>query len=535
MKKLIIRSLFLASLFASPACKEDTINIDPIGYTEAGFFESEQDFDWAVKGVYNKIGNYYAFQGDPGNVVQALWLLPGDDLTSRGTAFTEDVFTGLNGSNTRINRFYTLSYQAIQRANTLLEKIEQNGERVFTVNPQNKDRYRGEALFLRSYVYFMLWNVFGTAPLVTARLTDAAQAAALVNSTGTQLLDQAIADLQTAAELLPNAWDANNQGRATKNAAYGLRAKALVFRATLTASPADYTAAIADIDKIGSNGAEARSLVSQNVTRGAVVVPAYERNFNPNDENNAESLFEFQANNSPNNANPFVGLDDFATIAEMGNYVGYFNQLPSWANERYYTATQSVYDAYPEEDPRRAINFKASPVFTGSAPNVDKYVRNFAGVSGPNGGALGLSVTNPRILRLADVLLLKAEAIVLSEGNLTEAVELINRIRERARKSTPTGMESPEPANRPLGADKVTVLEWIFQERRLELAFEEGHRWFDLRRRFLAADPLVKIDLSNWDWQSVQQPIVSFQNFNVNFPLPDSEVQQTALEQNPGY
>src|SRR5690606_8110939 len=100
-----------------------------------------------------------------------------------------------------------------------------------------------------------LWNVFGTAPVVTDRLMSVEEANELTNSSGTELLDQAISDLAEAATLLPLSWPGTllNQptlGRVTKNSAYGLRAKALVFRATVTGSAADYAAAITDINSI---------------------------------------------------------------------------------------------------------------------------------------------------------------------------------------------------------------------------------------------------------------------------------------------
>ena len=40
------------------------------------------------------------------------------------------------------------------------------------VKPGLKEYHRGEALFLRAYAYYVLWNVFGTAPLVTERVDE---------------------------------------------------------------------------------------------------------------------------------------------------------------------------------------------------------------------------------------------------------------------------------------------------------------------------------------------------------------------------
>ena len=95
---------------------------------------------------------------------------------------------------------------------------------------------------------------------------------------------------------------------------------------------------------------------------------------------------------------------------------------------------------------------------------------------------LGLSQNNPRILRYADVILLKAEAIVRSGGSLADAIALVNEIRARARAS---GDGATVPADLATPGTGAEALDLIFRERRLELAFEEGHRWYDLRRRHL--------------------------------------------------
>ena len=71
-------------------------------------------------------------------------------------------------------------------------------------------------------------------------------------------------------------------------------------------------------------------------------------------------------------------------------------------------------------------------------------------------------------------------------------------------------------------ANAATVLEWIFQERRLDLAFEDGHRWWDLRRRHIAKE----IDLKTFDFQS-KLIYFKFEDHNVNFPLLAKEVDES--------
>lgn len=512
MKKYIITSVLTIVLIMSfSSCNDETIEMLPIGNTEGTYFQNETQMEEAIFGIYQKLSFFYAFRGGQANHTAVIWYLPSDDLTTPSNYALEN-FSGLSGSNSQLNLYYNWAYQLIARANIVLDKIEENGDQVYADNPDLPNYHRGEALFLRAYMYFHLWNVFGTAPLITERITNLDDAYPS-NSEGTQLLDQAITDLEEAKELLPDSWPAEMQGRVTKNSARGLRGKVLVFRGTVNNDNADFTAAIGDFNEL----------------EGVGLMDNYSQVFDPNAENNMESLFEYQASSSPGNANPFVGgaggNDAFAVIGEIAHYVGFFNQRPSWVGNSVFTATESIINAYEDEDPRLEYNIVESEELL----NVGKYARDSVWASGPNGESNGLSVNNPRILRYADILLLRAEAIVRSGGNLTEAIDLINQIRERARNSG----ESPSaaPADRAAGADASQVLDWIFEERRLELAFEEGHRWWDLRRRHLAGE----INLTTWDFQSLDLDF-NFEERHIYFPLPELEVVENPnLDQNPGY
>ncbi|WP_042367662.1 RagB/SusD family nutrient uptake outer membrane protein [Bacteroides neonati] len=77
---------------------------------------------------------------------------------------------------------------------------------------------------------------------------------------------------------------------------------------------------------------------------------------------------------------------------------------------------------------------------------------------------------NMTIIRYADVLLMRAEALIEKNKDLNEAVILLNRIRERA------GM----PQNIVI-ADQSVLREKMRHERRIELAFE-GLRYYDMIR-----------------------------------------------------
>ncbi len=508
-----IYSLLLIVLISLFSCNEATIEILPVGNTEESYFQNETQMEEAVFGMYQKLAFFYAFRGGQNNNLAPIWHLPSDDLTT-SVVYAQENFSGLNGSNSQLSLFYDFAYQLIARTNVVLEKIEENGDFAYSKQPDLKNYHKGEALFLRGYMFLQLWNVFGTAPVVTHRIVKIEDAYP-PSSKGTELLDQAILDLEEAKGLLPESWAAAYKGRATKNSARGMKGKCLVFRGTVNKTVADFSAAIVEFNSIS----------------GVSLMPKYSNNFDVNFENNVESLFEYQANSAQANVNPFVagGNDAFSGIGEIGAYYGMFSQKPTWIGNSYYTATNSIKTAYETGDPRLAYNIKTDPKIL---INVTKYIKNSAYAPGGLGASYEISVNNPRILRYTDVLLLKAEAIVRSGGTIKDAITLVNQVRERARNSVESGSPSLIPADRDVNeTNGVTVLNWIFEERRLELAFEEGHRWWDLRRRHIAGE----IDLKTLNFNSLDLNF-KFEDKHIYFPLPEKEViENPNLDQNPGY
>ena len=508
---IYIICLLLVLTFSS--CNEKTIELNPIGDTDATFFQNETQMTQAVLGIYQKVGFFYTFRNNQDLFLQSVWLLPSDDITTQASHGME-TFSGLTPQNGQLRDFYTYAYQLIARANVVLVKIEENGSFAYKLKPELKNYHKGEALFLRSWMNFVLWNTYGTAPLVNERIATLDNAYPS-NSTGTQLLDQAITDLALAIPLLPATWDAANKGRVTANSARALRGKALVFRGIAKKTQTDFTAALTDFNAIS----------------GASLMANYGDNFNYTKEDNAESFFEYHANEAAGGTNNNAALnnDGFAVVGDLSAWYGYFTQKPSWIGSTVYSATQSLIDAYEPGDPRIVYTLKANPKGT-DVINVVKYTRD--GMTTTGKSANEQSKNNPRILRYADILLLKAEATVRTGGSLKDAIAIVNQIRDRARKSVVSGAASLVPADRNANeTNSATVLNWIFQERRIELACEDGHRWYDLRRRHIAGE----IDLKSLNFNSKRIDF-AFKDHNVNFPLPEIEtIENKNLKQNTGY
>jgi starch-binding outer membrane protein, SusD/RagB family len=78
---------------------------------------------------------------------------------------------------------------------------------------------------------------------------------------------------------------------------------------------------------------------------------------------------------------------------------------------------------------------------------------------------------NVPVIRISELILIRAEALARSNGDLVQALADVNRIRTRA------GLTAL-----PATTTTAQLQTEIELQRRLELAFE-GHRWFDLKRR----------------------------------------------------
>jgi hypothetical protein len=125
-------------------------------------------------------------------------------------------------------------------------------------------------------------------------------------------------------------------------------------------------------------------------------------------------------------------------------------------------------------------------------------------------------------LRYADILLLKAEALIMQD-NLSDAANVINKVRNRV------GLQN---LTSDVTASKESMIDALLKERRLELAFE-GQRWFDLCR-------LGKVEtVMNAVYKKDSGRKSQVNQFDANsylMPIPQNAIDQNAnLVQNTGY
>ncbi len=145
----------------------------------------------------------------------------------------------------------------------------------------------------------------------------------------------------------------------------------------------------------------------------------------------------------------------------------------------------------------------------------------------------GASSLNYIIIRYADVLLMKAEALIEQNKDLEQARQLINSVRTKAARSvdpsyTPVDINPMKAhyavSNYPAtGWSQDYARKALRHERRIELAME-GHRWFDLLRWGTAVETVNKY----YQFETQFQPYYSgahLSESDLYFPIPLNQVE----------
>ena len=345
MKTIFIVSV-CALILIITGCDKDRVDAPPLKNTEANYFADVTQFRKITFGIYAKLYDYYHYNaGDNGNWANSLWLLPGDDLTeTNGSRTAEELFDGtLRPDNIRVEWIFDKTYEMISKSNVIIDKV--NSVDFSAYDGADEIPYmEGEALFLRSYAYYNLFNIYGNVPIVTQRFLNADEANT-PKSDHLEVLEQVITDAKAALAILPESWSAEYRGRATKNSARALLTKALVFKANYSGSN-DYTEAITTFNAIT-----------------ATLSTRYLDNFDVATENNQESLFEIQAGQPSafsniflENDGPWRGVEDLSIFRGMMSVAG-STSISNYANTRF-LITDKLFNAFGT-DPRISYFLRA--------------------------------------------------------------------------------------------------------------------------------------------------------------------------------
>ncbi len=447
-KNLITLLTGAAFFLGTTSC--EVINQEPESvFTQDTFWKKEGDATAALMATYADVKWLAASQGDWRTPV--FMFVMGDaraDMLKKGWGADccfPSLVTMTNQVITPDNEYanWARFYQLINRVNGVIRFTPEVTQKDKTFTEAESKSLLGEAYFLRALAYFYVARWWKDAPLILEPVTDAKQDLAVRKNSQAELFNQVEQDLKQAlAEgYLGATTGGTPNGRATKGAAYAM---------------------LTDLYLWQGRYAEAADAAQKAMNSGNYSLAAnWWDNFYKG--NTPESIFEVQ----------FTGSNgDFSNLSWMSNWENGHIQL--WEKSQVFTDLVQASGDYEEAG-------KQDYTYTGRGYHgygqkywnwADTRMWKYLGKDDTNVKSALQDDTNWIIYRLADVMLMRAEALNrASGGNSQEAIDLVNEVRARA------GV----PAKTVNLGNMFEVEDVIMDERAVELSFE-GKRWFDLIR-----------------------------------------------------
>ena len=435
---------------------------------------SVDDLHNALNGVYGEFIDQYAHAGD----FTVYGDMKGDDAYYPRNANHSTPLARFDHNSTGVHpfEFWATFYTALGRVNDILEVCE-NLE-LGSASQEEFDNYLGQLHALRGFIHFEIAKVYAQLPTVAADINAPHSGIPIsdrkfsvdhkpVRSTLKETWNFIIDELAKSVDLLH---EAPNNGKINKAAAKGLLSRAYLYYS-------NYDKALETAHNLITEFSSLYSLYTIDE-----YTSVWSKTFT------SESLWEIGItdvdNAQRNSLGYYTNPDGYAETGVRQNYVDYISQ-------------------YPEDVRSGLIVEKTNTEGTVTAMFTDKY-------PGQEGSAMPLYANNPKIIRLAEIYLIAAEAAVKG-GQYSEANSAEWYINE-LRKNRIIDYQETQSVD----------LDAVLDERRRELSFE-GHRFFDLIR-------------NNISFNNEYAGDVSPDQFNVIMAIPQRETDiSPELVQNPGY
>lgn len=509
MKKYNKIKPFILAFLVFSSCNDDILKKEnPSQLPSEAFFSTQTQAESAVNAIYAGLQANQMYNREFFFVHDLL----SDDMASGGAQLEAPRAAVLNhildANNPLINAVWTGLYRVIHRANLVISRISDVPD--VEITSEMRNRLEGEARFLRAWAYFELVSLWGPIPLIKEPAATTEGFPRLPESDVYILIFE---DLAFAEGNLPlkSEYGGGDLGRATKGAAQALAGRIRLFRG-------EYAEAKTELQKVIDSNQY--SLVSR-----------YLDNFQEENENNSESIWEIQLSEEYGTSGAWNG--DGRGIAEI-TFRGQEYGPNAWRN---IIPSPDLVAAYDENDPRKEYSFfqigdsfnNGTDVLTtgnvaggATTPSWEKYQMIYKRASENQSSGI-----NFRNIRYADVLLMMAE--IQNELIGPDAsIGYVNQVRARGSEALAADPEFegavnlpplPEPSN------KEEMFDIIVHERRVELAGEQI-RNRDIRRWRRAG----KLD---------SEPIDAYQAHHDLLPIPAVEIDNnsslTGADQNSGY
>lgn len=414
------------------------------------------------------------------------------------------------------------------------------------MDPVKRDRWKGEALFLRAYFNFILARAHGPIPLPEEPYQATQDYTKIVRQPIDKVFENIAADCTNAARLLTPTVAQSELGRASSVSALALKSRALLYLASplWNGNPAyadfknnDGTRLVPDYDKERWKAAylAAKECIDVAEENGYKLYQTADKDpFNSYtgiflNNHNTEVLYArnvgqetvFEGGVTPlghGGYSTFCPTQEQVDAYQMADgstpVTGYITPTTPIINtasgyrEDGFTATAHPKGYYPAGISNmyvgREPRFYASINYSGSIWKGRGNQFWFAGVDGRKTAGSDYCITgylqrkmadpNSSIIewksrdkayihfRLAEIYLNYAEALNEYGGPSSDVYKYINKVRERAGFTAGNGLLDESD-----NLSQEQLREAIVHERRIEFAFE-AHRYFDVRRLLIAGD-----------------------------------------------
>lgn len=501
-KKAIWVAAILSMGMTMNSC-EDMLDTKPKGTFTDEQIGDEEALDLMTSAYASLLNHYFgnneSFAGPINNWVFDVRsddaLKGGDGVTMEGYIHQLEI-GNVQSDNDVVTFKWRNNYYSISRCNTAIRGIQAST----SISDQEKNSYVAEMKTLRAYFYFDMLRIFEKFPYFDETVVNPSECRADQYSRE-QIAEFIKQDLRDSYEILPPTQA--EVGRFNRYVAAALLAR---------------------VDLFTSDWAEAETYAGYVIdSHQYELYPNFLDMSKPEYNNQYESILaiQFSSANSPDQYNYNNCLN--CTWSE-GNLYG--------NGDDFYLASQDLVNAFrtdenglpyldgaPDDqnvdradfegniDPRLDFTVGRIGMPWRSHQYNEKWCRNlelYGQYSGkkpypapespyvkPGIVPWGASSLNGLLIRYADVLLMKAEALIEQNKDLEEARTLINDVRRKAARSVDASYE-PIDCNPMVASYKVSeypATGWnqdyarkaVRMERRLELAME-GLRWFDLVR-----------------------------------------------------
>lgn len=493
MKKIVnIKPIALSMmLIALTSCSSDFLDTKPQSDYVSGSFKTAQDAENLLTGAYATLtsaNDYFVY--DRFYVTEGIsdsHYVNGDNA---GEQQLENFsFTTSNGI---IEGSYRNNFTFIAAANATVDNVTEISDPKWQ-GTNRKEQILAEAKFIRALAYYELVTQFGGVPVMTSQLNGGNLTPA--RNTESEVYDQIIADLTDAETILNVTPYANQNGRATKGAAQALLAK-------VYAQKGDYANCLAAANKVINNGPYS-------------LVPNFANLWRKANNNSTESIYEIQRDGT------------------SGSWAFGIFGLTTDNFQKRNLCTPELINLFKAEDGVNGVRYTTSVEWGPGAPflmPINAWPQTAMPYEGKYKADGWNNQDNIRIIRLADIVLLAAEANVQlvkagTGGSLATATTLLNQIRNRSGLANTTATSQSQLAMA------------ILNERRLELVFE-CTRWNDLKRADANGDINI-VDVMNNQRNSSGQALgytMGADKHHIIYPIPNKDrLLNKNLTQNPGY